>query len=57
MVKVQPKGSQNPPEFRSVPCGLINYYRWLGWFLICDSRDLELDDVRREDESRGRPNG
>lgn len=35
----------------------IDFYRARGWVLLIDEREVrraDLDDVRREDESRGR---
>jgi hypothetical protein len=33
----------------------IEYWRWRGWFLLADSRDIvhaDVEDVRREEERR-----
>ena len=57
MVKVQPKGSTSPPQFKVVPSGNVEYHRWLGYMLLIDERDVrraDVEDVRKDDESRGR---
>jgi hypothetical protein len=41
------------PDFRVVDERKVNYFRWLGWFLLAKESDVrfaDLDDVRREDE-------
>lgn len=57
MVKVQPDGSTSPPQFKVVASEHVNYYRWLGYILLIDERDVrraDIDDTRRADEERGR---
>lgn len=51
-----PKGDE-PPDFLVVPDADIGYWRWRGAILLISERDVrraDIDDVRREDESRGR---
>jgi hypothetical protein len=51
------KKPDGPPEFRTVDERRVNYYRWLGWYLLAKESDVryaDVEDVRKEDESRGR---
>jgi hypothetical protein len=48
-----PKSDNGPPEFKVVPSGAVNYYRWLGYILLADERDVrraDVEDVRKDDE-------
>lgn len=46
------------PDFKVVDERKVNYFRWLGWFLLVAEstiRDQGIEDVRRDDESRFGP--
>jgi hypothetical protein len=41
--------------FNVVPVDKIEYWRWMGWYLLANERDIrqaDIEDVRRSDEDR-----
>jgi hypothetical protein len=39
------RGPNEPPEFRSVPCGCVQTYRADGWYLLADERSIRQADI------------
>ena len=57
MFKTPPTGVHGAPVFITVDVEDIQWWRSLGWYLLADERSVrfaDLEDVRRDDEARGR---
>jgi hypothetical protein len=53
----RPPAHDAAPNFKVCDVGKIEYYRWLGWFLLASEEDIrmaDLDDTRRADENKWR---
>jgi hypothetical protein len=57
MFRMPRKGDRSAPVFITPDTKKIEYWRWLGWVLICSEveviaamRDKDIDETRREDE-------
>jgi hypothetical protein len=60
MFKLPPEGATGPPVFHTPAADDIAFWQRFGWHLLCTEHDIryaDLDDVRRDDESRGRTTG
>ena len=55
MFRIPRKGDRGGPVFMTPPSKEINYWRWRGWILLIDEREVrraDLDDTRESDEHR-----
>ena len=53
MFRMPRKGDRSAPVFITPVTERIEYWRWLGWVLLADEREIrraDVDDARREDE-------
>jgi hypothetical protein len=60
MFRMPRKGDRSAPVFITPQTRNVEYWRWLGWVLLCSeedvqaaARDRDIDETRQDDE-RGR---